>query len=640
MKRNTAYLAVAEASAAVLFWLEAMRVLFSVLFGVIYDTLFDAELSYQVVGAIMVAVLVALLLPAVSEKIRGRGRVIRLAMLTAIVTAAVARVPMTLNEPQVRLISAIVVLAATSVFLGLLLYRRVQMLPVALAGGLLADQVFRIPQLTWDISLHPTFLPLLIVLCLGLIGVAWTVYQRSEFLMVDDPPLKLGFGGGIALGALLFLETAALAQPNVLARWTETDYSVAAPALLIVSVLPLLALNSADWRAYGGFPLQWLARRGVLLRATLLFLLVGVAFLYGHRELGIAALSGLLLAQGALVMVIPMFLSPVYPDARNQSGRALALGMLCFFVLHLLFAFTFTYPYTVSALRDMGIVILLVAVLLAFSPAVLRPPALGEDKAIPFNNHLVVLFSLLLVAVFILSDAGLPHSRETGQTVRVATYNIHYGYDSDWAYSLDEQARAIENSRADIVFLQEVDAGRATSYGVDNALWLARRLDMQVIFAPTLEGLSGVAILTRLPVIDADWMLLPSEHEQTAIVHARLELVQGELDAFGVWFGLSEQERLNQVRAALATIGQAETVVFGGDMNSEPGSVVYQAIEAQEFSDPFVVLGRQDSLTDPAKEPVQRIDYVWSRGLTPIEAQVAPSLASDHRLVVAEFALP
>lgn len=63
------------------------------------------------------------------------------------------------------------------------------------------------------------------------------------------------------------------------------------------------------------------------------------------------------------------------------------------------------------------------------------------------------------------------------------------------------------------VMLQEVDTCRITSYGVDGALWLARRLGMQAVCGPALEGLSGIA-RSGAPAQDSDstieWIHLSS----------------------------------------------------------------------------------------------------------------------------------
>jgi len=205
---------------------------------------------------------------------------------------------------------------------------------------------------------------------------------------------------------------------------------------------------------------------------------------------------------------------------------------------------------------------------------------------------------------------------------------------------LEEQARTIEESGADIVMLQEVDTGRITSYGVDDALWLARRLGMQEVYGPALEGLSGIALLTRFPITEADTQHLNSQLEQTAIVHARVQVGDRPLDAYGIWLGLEPEERARQLEHALDIIGDASPAVFGGDFNSTPDSPIYAHIRAAGFDDPFIIGGFDPALTSPAIEPVERIDFVWARGLEVRDAQVLDSLASDHRCVVVEVALP
>jgi endonuclease/exonuclease/phosphatase family metal-dependent hydrolase len=408
--------------------------------------------------------------------------------------------------------------------------------------------------------------------------------------------------------------------------------------LLLVTAFPLVYVFGRRFRLFGGRPLQSLEGWGVLARAGVLMVGVMLGLVIGRRLGGVAGLVGLLVAQLLLVLTLPLIFGRHSPAPARETGRSLALGMIAFLVLHLAFAFAFTYPYTLAALRGAGLPILAIGAGFAILPAVFRAPRPTSRRPGPVNHRLVILFSATAVVVLIWSFPDPTAVREPGQVVRAATFNIHYGFNTDWEYLLEDQATAIENCRADIIFLQEVDAGRITSYGVDNALWLARRLGMQAVFAPTLEGLSGIALLTRLPVLESEWALLPSGLEQTAIVHARVALGHRPMDAYGVWLGLEPEERMNQVTAAMETIGKADLALLGGDMNSEPGSPVYRAIQAAGFGDPFVATGNLPAPTSPAVSPVRRIDYVWVRGLKPIRAQVFPSQASDHRLVVVELA--
>jgi len=294
------------------------------------------------------------------------------------------------------------------------------------------------------------------------------------------------------------------------------------------------------------------------------------------------------------------------------------------------------------------------------SVVMLLLPALGQGASsapeLPRGRARALVWgaaasAVLLTTLLSMPPAPAPHTGAR-DSFRAATYNIHYGYDSDWRYTLDDQARTIEQSGADIVLLQEVDAGRITSYGVDDALWLGRRLGMEHVFGPALEDLSGVALLSRFPITESDTQHLTSELEQTAMVHARVEPpvtapsdseVFEEafvLDVFGTWLGLEASERARQLDDALNLIGAASPAILGGDFNAPPGSPTYPALQEAGFEDVFSAAGLDGPPTSPAIDPRMRIDFVWSRGLDVTDAQVLDSLASDHRLVVGEFDLP
>jgi endonuclease/exonuclease/phosphatase family metal-dependent hydrolase len=314
--------------------------------------------------------------------------------------------------------------------------------------------------------------------------------------------------------------------------------------------------------------------------------------------------------------------------------------MLFFLILNFLNAFAFTYPYILPAMKGMGWVVYLVA---GISVVFLLPgrKSTPVDGALVFDGlgvvPLVVAVLLALISVWPVKAEDLSN----GRTLRFATYNIHYGYDDAWRYTLEEIAEAIEEIGCDFVALQEVDTGRLTSYGVDNALYLARRLKMNVAYLPTIEHLTGIAVLYRGSTAVENSSLISSLEEQTGIVQVSIEGKRGELHAFGIWIGLSKEDTETQIAEAIEFIGDQSPALFGGDFNADPESDVAAAIRLAGFSDPFETLAIDPAPnTSPAIDPDNRIDFVWLRGFEPVEAWVPDSLASDHRIVVVEVELP
>jgi endonuclease/exonuclease/phosphatase family metal-dependent hydrolase len=638
-----------ETTAVLLFFYQALRALFSMLFGLIYDALFASQVPMAVVGGVMGVVILALLAPlAASRAASGQ----RLAMLAGAAVVFLARIALTLDHLTLRLATSILIVAATGFYLAVRLRADRGHTAYGLILALVVDQLLRAAGQTMDPTLQPAWGPtqvlISVALCLVSVGLAW----RQRPAETGAGP-ELGPLAGPVWGGWLFLQTALLAFPNALARWSGESYLLFALSWPFVLVLTLLGRDL--WQTRRG----WID--GLLVQVILL---CGLAA--GYLLAGPMAFVGLLLAH--LAAAVALF--STFPDQRGGSdgrggpGPALALGNLLFFFLHLAYAFTFTYAYTLDLFRDLGLPIFVLAAFLVGLP-LLRLPARVERASRPsITRWFTVWGAGVLVLAWILlvvAPAQPRHLAAAEGSFRAMTYNIHYGYDAEWHLRLEDQAAAIEASGADVVMLQEVDTGRPTSYMVDNALWLARRLEMTAVYLPTIEHLTGIALLSRYPIIDSRTLLLPSELEQTGIIWALVNTAGSEAEevlvsAFGIWLGLEPEERARQLDAALPFLADprgsaadpdgsaadpaGSAAVFGGDFNATPDSPIYARIAAEGFVDPFVALGLDPPLTDPAVNPSKRIDFVWLRDLEPLDARVPASTASDHRLVVVESALP
>jgi endonuclease/exonuclease/phosphatase family metal-dependent hydrolase len=292
-------------------------------------------------------------------------------------------------------------------------------------------------------------------------------------------------------------------------------------------------------------------------------------------------------------------------------------------------------------MKGMGWAVYLAACLF-FALGFLRKRQVAETRQDPKEglgwSWVSLILTLIIVAVSVCPQARKPLPEDS---LRLATYNIHYGYDDDWHTTLEDIARTIEREGVDVVALQEVDTGRMTSYCADNAYFLARRLGMNVAYLPTVEHLTGIALLYKGQEVPQASTLVDSLQESTGVVHAALSWNGKDLHAYGIWLGLSDENTMRQAEQALEFIGERSPASFGGDFNAEPDSPEVGKIFEAGFADPFELLAISPApFTSPAIDPESRIDFVFVRDLLPVDAWVSNSLASDHRMVVVEVAQP
>jgi endonuclease/exonuclease/phosphatase family metal-dependent hydrolase len=231
-----------------------------------------------------------------------------------------------------------------------------------------------------------------------------------------------------------------------------------------------------------------------------------------------------------------------------------------------------------------------------------------------------------------------------GLPVRVMTYNIHSGFSSAGRLDPEAIARLIEASGADIVALQEVSRVRLLDGEADLVTWLSRRLDMPILFRGTEEPIWGNALLSRFPVLETGWGDLPRQNTLIGrgYLWARID-VGGPQPLLFIVTHLHHVETEGRVREAqVASLlafwaGRSYTVLLG-DLNAEPDSLEMQQLAEAGLVDSWGQAGGSPGFTYPARDPFQRIDWIWhTLDLRAQSAEVIPSLASDHLPVLASL---
>jgi len=189
------------------------------------------------------------------------------------------------------------------------------------------------------------------------------------------------------------------------------------------------------------------------------------------------------------------------------------------------------------------------------------------------------------------------------------------------------------------VTLQEVDTGRLTSLGTDDVYYLARRLNMHSYYLPTVERLTGIAVLSRLPIVQAEGRLITSQQEQTGIVHAQLAAAGRDLHVYSTWLGIRGEDTQQQISEAINIIGANSPAVLGGAFNTELGSSAYTAINDAGFDFAAFGLGAPSPHVQ-SRDPVPHTDYVWLRGLNSQRGWLPRIPPTNHKMVAVQFAVP
>jgi endonuclease/exonuclease/phosphatase family metal-dependent hydrolase len=231
------------------------------------------------------------------------------------------------------------------------------------------------------------------------------------------------------------------------------------------------------------------------------------------------------------------------------------------------------------------------------------------------------------------------------QTLRILAYNIHHGAGLDGKLDLERIARVITAVDPDVVALQEVDSCVTRTEGVDQATVLASLTGMHSVFGHFMDyqgGRYGMALLSRLPIVESTSHRLPDGEEPRTALAVTLRLPDGDEDVvvIGIHFYRSEEERLAQARR-LIEIYKTETspVILAGDFNSTRSSPVMDLI-GQQWSIPDK---GNAHFTFPADGPEREIDFIAFRPadrFTVVASRVIPDMvASDHRpvLLVIEY---
>ena len=542
---------------------------------------------------------------------------------------------------------------------------RLRVLPYMFVIGFSADIVIRAFGDTVDLSLRPGYLNTQIILsaAAALLALASLLIARARGGTDAVNRGLIPLTGAVGIAGSLFVWLALFGLPNAVAARAGVDYTLFTPAILAAALLPIIP-------AVRGAARSFIASFDAGARGWLWLLTLALLLIVGLRVDGVIAGVALTLAAFLSSLLWWWVARPKGERERSLGGVWLLVGAWLFALLLLGDNFTYEYafvrdfsgdlaflnPYVPPLLRGFrgfGLGVLLFASFLAALPMIQTRHRIPWSAGAPaITSFLLIVASAGVVALTVNAvTPPLVNPVRDVETIRVATYNLHGGYDEYFVEQREAIARTIGESGADVVLIQEIEAGRLASGGVDQALWLARRLGMDRRFYGTNEDLHGLAVLSRVPIAFSDGTPLESLGSQTGVQRAQITPdADTVVTLYNIWlsplFDLgegavaqSEQDQQRQLNAIFASslggacgleLGRA---VVGGTMHNVPDSPLIGAMRSAGFSDPLAGLPIEIGATfERLGQPRARFDYLWLCNLPSEGVGVLRSAASDHRI--------
>lgn len=233
-----------------------------------------------------------------------------------------------------------------------------------------------------------------------------------------------------------------------------------------------------------------------------------------------------------------------------------------------------------------------------------------------------------------------------GQNLKVMSYNIHIGQDSDNIDQLEGLAKFIKSAKVDLIGLQEVDSVCNRSGNIDQMKFLAEKTGMYYAYARHFAfdgGSYGIGILSRFPLVNVKdhRVILTSDGTKDgatrALLTADILLKNKKLTFATVHMDYRDSDsRYAQSEELVKIFGQIEhPVILTGDFNARPGTK-----EVKKLQTIFTDTTDDSSLTFPAVNPINKIDYIMVSKASlekVIRQKVYPVLYSDHLAVMSDL---
>lgn len=495
--------------------------------------------------------------------------------------------------------------------------------------------------LAFDTALHGVFNTYDMVHLSGILPLAITIFIAIViFLLLSlhnpisvEPIATKSTLPWLFIGPFLFLELVIFQSISRFSVLSGFDLPL---SFLLVLASQLAGLFAAVWllSKRGSHLLIITITSGIALTAVILI---------SEAEGTLASTLVILCGQVSLSLLMMSVICGISVNMPERSFKSSFISGGFSMILFVIFILAYYAVYQVSLPYENTILEVISAVLtVTLTLAALRG-ILPNTKPL-IRAYVTPVLALVLLIFPLISFAGWDKagaaSADTGN-VKVMTYNLHNGFNTDGKLDMETLALVIEESGADVVALQEVSRGWLISGRLDMLSWLSERLDMPYVSGPTADPFWGNAIISKYPITEYRTYALPTDDLciKRGFTKVLIDLGETSLQIIANHFHHIEGDseiRQQQALVMLNSWADAPYTIILGDFNAEPDSPEMKMFEERGLVDSLS--GKADILTFNSAELFQRIDYIW---LTPDinlrSVNVPFSNASDHLGIVADI---
>jgi endonuclease/exonuclease/phosphatase family metal-dependent hydrolase len=506
---------------------------------------------------------------------------------------------------------------------------------IGLLVGLGLDTTIHGAFSTYDTVWQTGLLPLLITVLLVLAQWLWLSF-RIATRNHDNAETSGTFGRKsmvwLAIGPFLFLQLVVFQNIARLVVLTGWPLPVSFGWTLLAHIV---ALATAVWLLRRESTILWpiaLVSGAILIAVSAL----------PYPETWLAALA-LIIGQLSVTILIVAVLTGIAESRGNNgfsgitTGNGVGMLLLLVFLLGYYAVYQIKLPYTNTVLEPVAAFIIAVCALVS---------CIKFRKRVRVSRRLWLVPGLVIILLVLpLIDIITWQEPETvtgdGFPVRIMTYNLHNGFNTDGDLDMEALAQVIEESQPDIIALQEIARGWLVSGRLDMLTWLSQRLGMTYVFGPTADPLWGNAILSRYPIVEYSNYDLPPRNLflLRGFTSAVIDLSGGDTIQVIVthFHHITEDSDIRQLQSPVIIDfwGGTERTVILGDLNAEPDASEIVMLKQAGLVDVLADMEPTSVYTFNSSNPFQRIDYIWaSPDLEKRDEHVLSSQASDHLPVV------